>query len=586
MIEPSPRQHYDPSDIAIEFVSRGSTIDPAETSGRIALDVGNALCPGVLDHHHLVSYLGSTAALVLRHPEFLAVCRGSPPSSNGPRVMLVTHVEPDLDAVCSVYLATCWLTQGCFPPAAAALARYVDRVDMGCLGMSQQRPFALYSAYSVLLWRLASRKWRDDADKWTACIHQGAEIVEFVVTEANKRGVSILDVDAFDAPGQFGPGDRQRVTDDLVAYRAKLADPRTAARSVRLSLPDPFGGRQTVDSLCVRDVQSPTDPTAVMFFKDWARSDRLRAPADQGYVALSIFQSATSESHRRCWLSVRPDSGVTLSGLGALLDQAESEARTREYGVDDRQMDPITRSPLAVRPGYLNSDPWYDGRAHGDTIVDAPRSGTRLTADEIEQLLLQFGQSESEASPPVEASLDGMAADSSSLEASTNDPRSDSQLNLWSRTATAWRERHGPTVVKSPPAVFISYTRSMEAWVRENVFEPLASRLGPDSVFFDRHTLRGGANWFESLAAHVAACRVFLPIYCEEYFQKTFCKWELQTALVRDPIGASRIVVPFATEAVVPPAYCALIQFELPNAGQFSQRMLAVVEEILQGQPG
>ena len=33
----------------------------------------------------------------------------------------------------------------------------------------------------------------------------------------------------------------------------------------------------------------------------------------------------------------------------------------------------------------------YDGRAHGHTIVDSPRAGTLLSADEIEALFLRFG---------------------------------------------------------------------------------------------------------------------------------------------------------------------------------------------------
>jgi hypothetical protein len=52
-----------------------------------------------------------------------------------------------------------------------------------------------------------------------------------------------------------------------------------------------------------------------------------------------------------------------------------------------------------VRPGYANADPWYDGRAHGYTYVDAPRSGTLLTAEEIEAIFLRFGGSETEPQP-------------------------------------------------------------------------------------------------------------------------------------------------------------------------------------------
>ena len=88
---------------------------------------------------------------------------------------------------------------------------------------------------------------------------------------------------------------------------------------------------------------------------------------------------------RRCILSVTPDSGASLRGLGGLLDEAESDRRRQVYGEDDRVIDPATGSRKPPRAGYDNADPWYDGRAHGFTIVDSPRSGTMLTADEIEE---------------------------------------------------------------------------------------------------------------------------------------------------------------------------------------------------------
>ena len=59
--------------------------------------------------------------------------------------------------------------------------------------------------------------------------------------------------------------------------------------------------------------------------------------------------------------------------------------------MDDRVVNMGTGPPKPSRVGYANSDPWYDGRAHGDTIVDSPRSGTLLTAEEIEQILVRFG---------------------------------------------------------------------------------------------------------------------------------------------------------------------------------------------------
>ena len=160
---------------------------------------------------------------------------------------------------------------------------------------------------------------------------------------------------------------------------------------MQLSLPGHFGGRVEVDTLLVRDVQNLDDPQRCIFFKDWARSDRERSPAGMGFLGLSVFMSKSPRDVRRCILSLTPDSGGSLRGLAELLDRAESDRRQEVYGADDRIIDPLTGARIPGRPGYGNSDPWYDGRAHGLTIVDSPRSGTLLTAEEIEALFLEFG---------------------------------------------------------------------------------------------------------------------------------------------------------------------------------------------------
>jgi hypothetical protein len=64
--------------------------------------------------------------------------------------------------------------------------------------------------------------------------------------------------------------------------------------------------------------------------------------------------------------------------------------------VVDRVVDPQTQTPKPLRLGYDNSDPWYDGRGHNYTIVDAPRHGTVLSADAIERVLLAFAKGHGE----------------------------------------------------------------------------------------------------------------------------------------------------------------------------------------------
>jgi hypothetical protein len=181
---------------------------------------------------------------------------------------------------------------------------------------------------------------------------------------------------------------------DLERYRRKLADPRCRARRVRLRLPGEFGGQSEAETLLVRDAQNTADPEACLFFKDWARTDAEHSPGGKGFVGLSVFVSESAREVRRCILSVTPGSGVTLKGLGELLDRAESERRQQVYGVDDRVTDPASGQPLAPRSGWGNADPWYDGRGHGYTIVDAPRSGTLLGAEAIEDVFVRFGNPE------------------------------------------------------------------------------------------------------------------------------------------------------------------------------------------------
>jgi serine/threonine protein kinase len=383
------RPRVRPEAVRFAFTGMGARA-PARTApqDRLFLDVGNDLRPGVLDHHHLTAYSGSTSSLVLAHPAFVdgAVVPGRRPHDP---FTIVLHEQPDLDCLISAYLAIAYLDTQSFPAAADALARYADLVDEGSPGFTLARPFTLYAAYQQLANRLARRTWDSDAAGWQERLRQGLSLVAYVVAELG-RGRALPDVDAFACPGLFGPEDRAEVARDVERYRRKLADPRTQARTAPLRLPGRFGGTQEVEALLVRDVQNAGDPERCVFFKDWARTDAEHR-AGGGFVALSVFHSPGPQQIRRGILSVTPTGGVTLRGLGALLDEAEAARRRQVHGVDDRVTDPVTGEAKPARPGYGNADPWYDGRAHGYTIVDSPRSGTLLTADEIEGIFLRFG---------------------------------------------------------------------------------------------------------------------------------------------------------------------------------------------------
>jgi hypothetical protein len=380
-----------PEQIHFVFCGVGEVAPPRLRPGFLYLDVGNGLRSGVIDHHHLRLAGTCTTCLVRQHANYVdaAIPQGPDPDR---RFTIILHEDPDMDAVAAAYLVRDYLTTGQFPRDAGALVEYVARIDEGSLGFSLSRPFSLYSAYNQLCNRFLMGPFNSKAERWQALVRAGLDLIGHVLAQVAERGVAIQDVDAFGCPDWFSPPDREDVTADLRRYDRKLADPSSHPRRARLSLPDGDGQRAEVPALLVRDVQNVSDPGHCRFFRDWARADTQRSGSSSGFVGLSVFHNEGDGQRRRCILSVPPGRGVTLRGLGERLDQAEAAKRRAIYGVDDRVEDPVTGAAKVPRPGFGNSDPWYDGRGHDDTIVDSPRSGTLLTADEIEAIFLDFGQ--------------------------------------------------------------------------------------------------------------------------------------------------------------------------------------------------
>ena len=382
--------------VAFTFVPTGSNAPAEVPADRVFLDVGNALRPGVIDHHHLLAYAGSTTCLVYTYPELLAPSTGRDTAA----VTLVLQRWPDLDAVAAAFLAREYLCEGAFPDRAAELVEYVDAINRGESGVTRNNPHSLYCAYQVLINRPVTTS---DEDRWQECLRDGLALVEHVVRASQRTGAPVAAVDAMDVPGVFDAADRGVRARDLARYEHRLADPRYGARRVLLHLPNPFGGTENTTALFVHDVQNADDRDRCLFFKDWARTDAARCPESSGFAALAVVHTEGLLQKRQCIISLRPGGPATLRGLGAVLDQAEG-ARRREIHagagrrpVDDREYDLTTGERRKPRDGYANADPWYDGRSNQFTIVDSPHGGTVLTEEEIEQIFLTFGCA---AAPP------------------------------------------------------------------------------------------------------------------------------------------------------------------------------------------
>lgn len=403
------RPQIDPTALRFAFARPGERAPVFQgPQDRVFLDVGNDLATGVIDHHQQHASASSTARLVLGHPRLLD--RAVIPSrrANAP-FTLVLHENPDLDCVASAYLAWVYLTTGEFPPGGELLADYIDQVDSGSLGVTLERPFTLQCAYRQLLVRVFNQTWNARQQAWASLVRHGMDLIAGVLAETLRQNTALDQIDAFAISNVLTDTDRGEVLHDRERYLAKLRDPTCHARHAWVELLDRSYRLTRVPALLARNVQSPDDVTRCVYFKDWARSDASLAGEAPGFVALCIFQGEDTNHVRRCILSVTPESGLSLEGLGELLDNAEAERRIEIHGVDNRVQDPIRGDLLTPRPGYHNADPWYDGRGHRYTILDAPRSGTLLTADEIESLFLRFGRCQKSDTRPIREMLTATA---------------------------------------------------------------------------------------------------------------------------------------------------------------------------------
>ncbi len=373
--------------IKYEFAPYGTAAPlNLEDSSRIYLDVGGDLRAGVVDHHQFKNFQGAAAHLVVRHPEFVRQAVGSETNKD---LTFVVHCNPDLDAAASVALALDVLVRD--PDSAMRrMAEYVDKVDSGRLGADPANPFSLYSAFAQL-GNKTSEVEPDRIARWTRLMETGQGLVRHVLKEARLKGLPIEEIDAFSCSDVLGPEDRDYVKSDPARYAAKLKNPLHKAIAVRLNLPKEGGGQLQFGGLMARNVRNDNVNERVLFFKDWARTDCIRNPEENGFSLLCLTEEGAVNGNAACWVSVRPEDGVSLVGLGRLLEEAEVNARLRKHDKDSRWDDQVSGKKRTERQGYDNPDPWYDGRGHDYKILQSPNEGTELSADEIEDIVIEYG---------------------------------------------------------------------------------------------------------------------------------------------------------------------------------------------------
>ncbi len=375
-------------DLHFAVIGPGSVVPRLpQPRNRLFLDVGNDLCPGILDHHQGPNVATSATQLVVQYPDFVLAAI-DPLRKQGDKFFLVLPDSLSFDALASAYLSVELLVQGQLPRNARVLANYANLIDSGETFPDTNNPFSLYAAILYLVTQPIGDKGMPHNLREAAsnCF----ELFDWALKRQLDGKREIHEINSLDCP-IFNEDDRRIIHGDRLRYEAKLLNPNCKAQYVDLLLPSNLGGFVQVDCLFVRDVQNIDDSERCMFFKNWARSDSVRAPREGGFVLLSVYHSASLSTKPRCIISLRPDSKATLFGLASLLEHKECAKRKELHGGhDDRVVHSATGEPIPFSSERVNSDPWYDGRGHNFTIVDSPRAGTVLTADEIESTLWEF----------------------------------------------------------------------------------------------------------------------------------------------------------------------------------------------------
>jgi len=344
-------------DISYQFVPMGFVATPA--LGKVYVDVGNAFCAGILDHHHPDAPDACTAMLVLNHPEYVI----RQVSDDG--LTIIPHQYPDLDAVTGAYFARMHVQGNEIKPMHHDWAEYVCRVDQGFTTLTPDQAITPYSVFMMRMHLLKSKLPNNAETASQVMLDAGFEFLD-ALFDGLKRGESLKDFEQLSVSHQF-EDEITAIKQDLALYKQDMKRVETFT----CQLPKSDGkGMKEVAGLWI-------EKPASSMFKSWARGDAEHAGNDKGFVFLGI-----QVSDKRFILSVDPSSGVYLKGLGELIEQAETKKRT-PLGLDRKGEN---------RPGYDSPDPWYDGRSplHHYTIIDSPKAGTVLQMTDIQTIVSHY----------------------------------------------------------------------------------------------------------------------------------------------------------------------------------------------------
>lgn len=380
-----------PPSWSFDFVPHGTRLQPPLDDGTVALDVGNGTPEeGIYDHHRGGEAASCTAELAFHNRSLLKSQLTGPPNRS-----VFLHENPDLDALSSFFLAWTLISQlSSFESRRLrTLIDFAGNVDQGRI-----RPTDSLTLYTFVL---MAGPWleTDDGRDFRASVHMehvfedGNVNAEPSSADACTAALTLRLLRDWHAGSGWAPSDPIAPEDVSSSLRPILSslETRLSAQMDRCAqdiqraeavgdigwMKTPMENDEPSEVPYVRVVDPHANPGILgKYLRTWSQQE-YGAPV----VSLLQFRDA-----RRTVVSVPPESTLTLKGLGLYLERLEQQERTRQDIADDeppRYQAADADGTVHVDPLFPGSDPWYDGRGHNFTIVDAPRSGSLLSLEQV-----------------------------------------------------------------------------------------------------------------------------------------------------------------------------------------------------------
>ena len=336
-------------------------------AGSLVCDTGNALEPGVCDHHQLGERT-CAAALVLNRVELIVAHHKSQPITT-----LICHSSPDLDAVSSVFFAEIILKTGTVPAGASRLAHYVSQEDNARMPVGTGDPSKhLATLTREATMRIAKERHPSPGRDSPPAIQRARDetvlaMVKGILGYVLASGKSPTDESLFEHLDRVDPAvlpaatradieDLQRVVRD--------AEQEAAAQLKNVSFAD--GVLPRLDGKGTLAVHLALTP------KGGKRLDALLRERHGADVVIISTPEYT-------WTAAEPTSGASLRPIAVAYEALERH-KARALGVD--------RQPAEgdrLQPGWSTTNPYYIGGT--DTFIITP-NGATLTGSERLQALV------------------------------------------------------------------------------------------------------------------------------------------------------------------------------------------------------